>query len=151
CELHGEDGCLERVETAVPSDFLVVIALAAAVIAQQAKAVGKFIAVRGHASRVTIGAEVLRGIEAEGGQIPNRSSPAPPPGCSKGLGGVFDDGELRLLAEAEKLVHVGAESVEMHGKDGFEARMAPVHEALDGFGIEIQRERINVGEYGTRR
>src|SRR5207248_9273888 len=122
----------------------------AAVVAQQAKAVGKFIAVRGHASRVTIGAEVLRGIEAEGGQIANGSSPAPPPGCSKGLGGVFDDGELGFLAKAEKLVHVGAESVEMHGKDGLETGMAAVHKALDRLGIKVQRERINIRANGPR-
>ena len=68
-ELDLEDGALEAVHAGVPAQFVVVVAAAHAVLAQHAGALGQLVGVGGDHAGVAGGAEVLGGIEAEGGGI----------------------------------------------------------------------------------
>jgi hypothetical protein len=64
-QLYAQDGSLDGVEAAVPSNFLMHVAARATVIAQPAHMRRHFEAVGGYRASLTIGAEILRRIKAE--------------------------------------------------------------------------------------
>src|SRR5205809_798845 len=64
-ELHAQHRALHRVHAVVEADFIVVIALPLAVIAQAAEAVGDGVVVRDHRAGLAVGPQVLAGIKAK--------------------------------------------------------------------------------------
>ena len=78
-ELDLEDGALEAVHAGVPADLVVVVAAAHAVLAQHAGALGQVVGVGGDHAGVARGAQVLGGIEAEGGGIAEGRRPSARP------------------------------------------------------------------------
>ena len=73
-------------------------------------------------ARVSKGAQVLRGIETEGGGNTERARAASAPLGANRLRGIFHDGDSKLLRMFRDYpvepFHVGALSVKMHGKNG---------------------------------
>ncbi len=68
-ELDRKDGALEAVHARVPADLVVVVAAAHAVLAQHAGALGEVVGIGGDHAGIACGAQVLGGIEAEGGGV----------------------------------------------------------------------------------
>ncbi len=100
--------------------LVVVVAAAHSVLAQHAGALGEFVGVgRDHAG-VARGAEVLGGIEAEGGGIAESACFYPLTIGAPGLGGVFDELEIALFGDAGEGGPVGALAVEVDGEDGLD-------------------------------
>ncbi len=74
----------------------------------------------GDEAGVSEGAEIFRGVEAEGGGVAEGSGGRAVPGGSEGLGGVFDEEEVVALLEGGEGVPVGALAVEVDGQDGLD-------------------------------
>ncbi len=112
--------------------------------------------VRGDDASVSVGAEVLGGIETEGGGYTERARAASAPLGANRLGGVFHNGDSEFLSifmnYAVECVHVGALAVEVDGKNGakifrsFCAELAILQLGTDERRIEIQGAGIDVHE-----
>ena len=65
--------------------------------------------------------------------------------CSKGVGGVVDDGDVVFLGEAVEAIDVAAVAIDMHGDDGFGARgdefLDFIRVEAEGFGIDVRKDR----------
>ena len=79
----------------------------------------------GEQAGIAKGAEVFGGVEAEGGEVAERSGWSAVPGGSEGLGGVFDEEQVVALLQGGEGVPVGALAVEMDGEDGFDRWLRP--------------------------
>src|SRR5215467_6449967 len=69
-QLHAKHGGLNRVQSEVSAENLIVVLGLESMIAQEAQSIGKFGAVRRHHTGITEPAKVLRREEAEAGEIP---------------------------------------------------------------------------------
>src|SRR5208282_1515700 len=148
-----------------PAEFVMVVAPGTAMVAELPHVLGHLRTVSGDDARVSVSAEVFRGIETEGGGYAERARTASAPLGANRLGGVLDDCNLELLGifmnifmnYAVECVHVGALAVEMDGKNGADIlglrwSGVPVAEApilqlgTDQRRIEIQGAGIDVHE-----
>ena len=106
----------------------------------------------GDDARVSVSAQVLGGIETEGGGYAERACAAPVPFGADGLGGVLDNCNSEFLRDTVERVHVGALPVKMHGKNranifGLLCAQAPIAQLpANQRRIEIQRAGIDVHE-----
>ena len=101
-ELDLENCALESIEAGVPSDFVVVVALAHAVLAQHAGALGQLVGIGGDHAGIARGTEILGGIKAEGGDMAERAGFHAMALGTPGLGCVFDQLETVFLGEARQ-------------------------------------------------
>ena len=138
-EEEPQHGGLELVEARVVADRLELLLLARAVEAQERDPVGQRLVGRRHEASVSEPEQVLRREEAEGRQHSGGGDTF----GAEGLGRVLDDRDLQLLELAER--HGPPE--EVHGHQG--PRPAG-HLRRHVFGIQVQRDRIDVGEDGSR-
>ncbi len=118
-QLDREDGCLKAVQTGVPAEFVVKVALAHSVGAEHAAALVDDAGRGGDETGVAHGVEILGGIEAETGDVAQGPRRSAAPGCAEGLGGVFDQEKAICLFEAPEAVHIRTLPVEVDGHDGF--------------------------------
>src|SRR5581483_10962715 len=88
-ELDLKDGALKTIEAGIPSEFVVVIAAAHAVLPEHSGAFGDLIVVGGDHASVACGTEIFGGVEAEGGGVPEIAGEFPLPLGAPGLGGIF--------------------------------------------------------------
>ena len=117
-EFDFEDGGLEGVEAGVPADLVVVVPLTHAVSSKHLHALGEGWVGGGGHSGVAVGAEVLGGVEAEGGDVAEGTGWNAVPSGSEGLGGVLDELHAGVLRERLESVHIGALAVEVDRHDG---------------------------------
>src|ERR1019366_8153609 len=101
-----------------PAEFVVVVTPRTAMVAEPPHVLGHLRTGRGDDARVSVGAQVLGGIETEGGGYTERARTAPAPLGADRLGGVLHNCDSKFLSDAVERVHVGALSVKMHGKNG---------------------------------
>ncbi len=128
-EFDLEDGGLEGVETGVPADFVVIVAAGHAVGAQGAGVLVELRGARGEEAGVAESGEVFGGIEAESSGVAEGAGGSSIPGCAPGLGGVLDEGEVRVLVlQCLEGVEVRALAVEMDGQDGLDVLVAGLGE-----------------------
>ena len=76
-KLHPENGGVHRVQPLVPTDGDMLVLLALAEITQDADPVRESGVVRNHRPGVAVGAQVLPGVEAEGGDVAERPTSSP--------------------------------------------------------------------------
>ncbi len=160
-QLHAQHRCLNGIHATVPAKFVMVVAPRAAMVAELPHVLGHLRTRSGDDSRVSVGAQVLGGIETESGGHTERACSAPVPLGANRLGGVLDNCDSEFLRvflgvflgvflnDAVECVHVGALAVKMHGKNrakiiGSLRFDLPYNER----GIQIQRARIDVHENG---
>ena len=118
-QLHPQHGRLHRIQPAVPSNLLVVIALSASVIPQTAHVVRDLLVIGGDASAIAVSAEVFRGIKAECRGLAQRPgflavSTVAPNACAASS----TMATSWCLASLPKRIHVGALAVQMNWHDG---------------------------------
>ena len=148
-QLHFEDGGLEAIETGVPSDLVVIVAAAHPVCAQDASVVVDCGRSSGDEAGVAHGAEIFCGVEAERGGVAERSGGSVIPGCSEGLGSVFDEEDVVVLFQGRECVPVGALAVEMDWEDGFDVSAGGgLQDLFDCGGGEVEGGGVDVGEEG---
>src|ERR1039458_2101069 len=155
-ELHAQHRCLNGVHASVPAEFVMVVAPGTAMVAELPHVLGYLRTVRGDDASVSVSAEVLGGIETEGGGYAERARAASAPLGANRLGGVLDDCHFELLGifmnYAVESVHIGALPVKMHGKNranisGLGWSGLPVAESpANQRRIQIQGAGINVHE-----
>src|SRR6266852_5004327 len=68
-QLDAQDGALEPVHAVVVADTVMEVAAGLAVVAQRPRQPRDLVAVRGERAALAVGAEVLGGVEAEGGRL----------------------------------------------------------------------------------
>jgi len=107
----------------------------------------------GQQSSIAEGGEIFGGIEAEGGQIAERSSRGFSPGCAEGLSSIFDEKQIVAFGEGGEGVPVGALAVEVDGQDGFDLRrgrgvLMGGDAGFDRFGGEVEGDGVDVGQKG---
>src|SRR5271166_7127187 len=107
-QLDAQHCRLYRIQTAVRPNLLVVVALPAAMVAQASNMLRQFLVAGGDASAIAIGAQILRGIEAESRTFAQPAGLLVAPLRAEGLCRVFDDLNPVLKCDPAKLVHVGA-------------------------------------------
>jgi hypothetical protein len=115
-QLDAQDGSLDGVETAIPSHLFVQVAARTAVIAETAHALGGFSIIADHETAIAVSAQILAGIETEGGRFAHRARTRVAPARSDGLSRVFKHGNPEFSGEAGEGVHVDALAVEMDGQ-----------------------------------
>src|SRR5580700_3693879 len=91
CQFHAQHRCLNSIHASVPAKFVMIVAPRTAVIAELPHVLGHFRTGSGDDSRVSVGAQVLGGIETEGGSYPERACSPPAPLGANRLGGVLDN------------------------------------------------------------
>src|ERR1039457_3263805 len=121
-ELHAQHRCLNSVHASVPAEFVMVVAPRTAMVAELPHVLGYLRTVRGDDASVSVSAEVLGGIETEGGGYAERARAASAPLGANRLGSVLDNCDSEFLSifmnYTVECVHVGALDVEMDGKNG---------------------------------
>ena len=124
------------------------VATTHAVGAEHAGTLGEDVVGGGDEAGVAEGAEVLGGVEGEGGGVAEGTGGGRAPACAEGLGGVFNKEEVVLAGERGEGVEVGALAVEMDGQDGAGACVGRgLGEGMsDGFGRQVIGYRVDVGE-----
>ncbi len=116
-------------------------------VAELPHALGHLRTHRGNDACVSVSAQVLGGIETEGGCDTERSRAAPAPLGADGLGGIFDDRNAEFVCDPVECVHVGALAVKMNGKNGAKiCRTLCADLPINQRRIEIQRAGIDVHE-----
>jgi len=148
-ELDGEDGALEAVHAGVPTDFVVVVAAAHAVLTEHFGALGQLAGVRSDHAGIAGGTEVFGGIEAEGGDIAKSSGFDSTPLRAPSLGCVFDEREAALLADTGEGGPVGALTEEVNWQDGADGfSLGSVEGGFDGGGGKVEGCLVDIGECG---
>lgn len=117
-ELNVEHCGLDFVEAGVAADVAEYVFACGAVVGEGTDGACELFVVGGDGSGVAECAEVFAGVEAVAGGVAERSGAAAVEEASVGLGVVFDEFEIVLLADAADLVGVGALAVEVHDHDG---------------------------------
>lgn len=125
-KLAVEHGGLDGVEAAVTADDVVVVAAALPVVRRFTKFYGELFGVGVHRAAVTVGAEVLAGVEAGGADVADGAGPGlaavgESVGGTDGLGVVFHDVDAVFFGEGHDGLHVAALPVEVDGDDGLGA------------------------------
>jgi hypothetical protein len=115
----------------------------AAVVPELADPGQQCLVVAGDGACVAVGAEVLAGIEAEAGEIPDASAPLAVDLGAMGLRGVLDEGQAMTRRDRTELRHVRRLAVEVDRDDGPRPR---ADRRLDAVGIEVERARMDVHE-----
>src|SRR5215470_20278440 len=90
-QLYPQNGGLQCVETAVETDFLVMIFHRRATIAQHPDAFGDVSASCGDQATVAVGAQIFPGVEAEAADVAEAPGSPAPIDCPVRLRRVFDD------------------------------------------------------------
>src|SRR5207245_2844951 len=83
-ELDAQDGALEPPHAIVVADVLVEVAPRLAVVAERAREPRDAVAVGGERAALAVGAEVLAGVEAEGGRLAEAADPPAADGAAWG-------------------------------------------------------------------
>src|SRR5213079_1912974 len=92
------------------------------------------IAVRGERAPLAVGAEVLGGVEAEGGRLAEAADAPAAVARAVGLAGILDHGEVVTRGERQDGIEIGGPAVEMYGHDRPRARG---DRRLDALGVEV--------------
>src|SRR5438445_1371829 len=92
-QLDAQDGALEPLHAVVVADTVMEVAPRLAVVAQRPRQVSDVVAVRGERAALAVGAEVLGGVEAEGGRLAEAAHAPPAVARAVGLAGLLDDGD----------------------------------------------------------
>ena len=138
---------LDLVEPAVDTDSDVVVALGLAVLAHEQQALRQLFVVCKHRPTVAERGEILRRVEAEAAERPDRPGVSTPECCARRLGAVLDDGDPAVGAHFENGFGVGALPVQVHRHD----RAGPLAEGA-AKRIRIHRPglRLDVAQHGRR-
>src|SRR5262249_6440187 len=113
---------LERLHPVVESAEHVPISAVLAPIAQTADDIGVPIVVRHDDSALTVGAEILRGIEAEAGEVSEAPRAASVIAVAMRLSRVLDHDGARVARDLEDRIHITGLAVQMYRHDGLRAR-----------------------------
>ena len=110
-KLYAEDSGLDFIETAIPAGFAADIFGGLAVVAKGAEARGEFGGIGDNHSSVAVSTEIFCGIEAEAGNIAERTGRTAFVGSADGLGVIFNDAKVMGASEIQNRIHVGGEAV----------------------------------------
>jgi hypothetical protein len=117
-QLHTEDGGLESIEPAVHPFHVMVVFFNPSVVREHSCPDRPFVVAGDDRPAVSIGAQVLAGIETEATDIPDRTdSPAFVHGAM-GLGRIFHNLQTVLRSDFQNGIHVGRLPVKVNRKDG---------------------------------
>src|SRR5262245_23385073 len=153
-ELDGEDGCLDRVESAVEPDLEVLVATLSSVGPQAAHPRRQRIVPGDHQPGVSDGPEVLGRVEAQTGEVAVADAPAVARRTDR-LRGVLHDGEAMTPRDRVERPHVAALSVEVHRQEraGVLGQSHRRHREAEVRGIDVgeDRRRTQPDDRGGRR
>src|SRR4051812_8292696 len=110
-QLHSQHGGLDCVEAAIPSEFIVIVPLRAAMIPQAPHVLGHLWRSGRHDARISVGAQVLGGIKTECCSDSERPSRTASPLCPDCLRRILYESHIVLLRHLIEGVHVGALSI----------------------------------------
>ena len=144
-ELHSKDGSLELVQARVQPRLAERECPALAVAPEPAEPRGERTVTGRHHASIPVGAEVLRRVEAEAREAPERTGAATAVARAVCLGGILD--HRNAGCEAADRRHVGALPVEMHRDH--RAR-PPAERPLERGGRQGVGRGLDVGEDGAR-
>src|SRR5438093_6105766 len=114
------------------------------VVAQRARQQSHPVAVRGERAALAVGAEVLGGIEAEGGG-PAEAADAPAVVArAVGLAGILDDGDVVASGDRQDGIEIRGPAVEVHRHDCPRARG---DRGFDALGVEVGGSGTDVHEH----
>src|SRR5207244_1205552 len=99
-----------------------------------------------HSAAITIGAEILGGIEAEGAGVPQGADQAPTIPGAVSLGAVLEQEQVVTFRQGGERAHVGWVSVEMNGNQDTSARRDGCPGCVWIHGVS---DRVDVDQYGT--
>ena len=146
-ELDAQDGGVDRVESEIAADDLVVIFRMRAVPAQEADLVGQGAVLSDHGPAVAEAAEVLRREKRIAADRPHRSGPASSVFRANRLGGVLDDRQIVPPRDVENRIHLGALAEQVHRHDRLGARRDLGRDAAR---VDVERHRIDIDEHRLR-
>ena len=146
-QLNSEDGSLDAFHPVVVADHFVIVAAGGAVSAGYAgEAVDGFV-VGDDRAAFAVGADILRGIEAEDGGIAETAdAPAAVFGAVR-LGGVFEDSDSARRGDFTDGVHISRPAVKMDGQNGASAEGDG---GLDEADVQVGGGRVDVHEDRAR-
>jgi len=112
-------------------------------------ALRKFIIACSYEASVPHGTQVFCGVEAEGGEVAERTGGDSAPCCAECLSGILNEQELILLLERGEGVPIGTLSVEVYRHDSSDILIAGrPKNSLDGLRRKIEAAGIYVGQKG---
>ena len=143
-EFDAQEGRLQPVQSRVDAldDVVILRALTVVTVAACSLDDGG-IARRDHPA-VAVRAEVLGWIEAEAGELAERTARAPVVPRSVGLGGVLHDREASARREFEQRRHLCSLAGEMHRQQRSSSRR---DSRSDGIWVDVVRRRITINQY----
>src|SRR5271157_991849 len=122
-QFQSENPCLNRIQPAVVTLYVVVILLRLAMVAQHPYSLCQVWIVGRDCASLTASTQILAGIETEGRCFPHRPSSFPAFVFSRevlgtmGLAGIFYYDEIPSLGQFKNPIHVGRLPVEVNGRD----------------------------------
>ena len=116
-------------------------------VAQRPRQPSEVIAVRGERAALAVGAQVLGGVEAEGGRLAEAAHAPAAVARAVGLAGILDDGQVVARGDRQDGVEIRRPAVEMHRHDRPRVRG---DRGLDALGVEVGGARIDVHEQRAR-
>src|SRR5579863_5030306 len=116
-QLYSQDGCLDRVETAVRPELFMHVAARAAVVAQTPHMLGHLRLARGYQSSVAVGAKILCGIKTERRGHSHRPCAVTrliPPARANCLGRILNQRQIKLTGHLLQRAHISALPIKMN-------------------------------------
>ena len=145
-QLDAEDRRLQRVETEVAANLVMVVFGLGPVVAQTPHARGESIVIRGDQTRVAECAEILAGKEREATEQPERACLAASIRGADGLCRILHDGNASFGRDGGQRAHVGAQPIQVNRNDGAGPRRDRGAHRVCG---HHERVGVDVDEYGT--
>ena len=142
--LGEHDGSLQRVETAVHSNEVVVVAADATVRADGFHFHGKIVVICKQRTTLAVASERLGGVEARAGDLSDIAAFHSVSRGAETLRGIFDDGEAMLRCDGIDGIVVRHLAEEAHGQKRFRGRCDGCLDLLDS---DIEIQGINVHEH----
>src|SRR6266850_1110073 len=143
-QLDGKYRCLDTVHPGIGANHRMPILRRTSMIAKQAQFVGFAGIVSCHSARVTIGPQVLAGIETEASQAARSPDFFAIARASVSLGSIFNNPQAVRGRKFSDLPEIHCSPIKVHGDDRPCARR---DHPFCGMKVEVEGGRIHVGKY----